>query len=86
MTLPTRTEPCACGDLIIVIDPTDPRIASAMRRHVRSGAHQAWSGVRYHQRPGVGSPCAVTIPADRDLCSYCSRTLALIARATGAAA
>ena len=78
----TRTEPCACGDSITVTDPTPQRIQSAMRRHQRSPMHQAWSGRRFHQCAGVGSPCIVTIPTDRDLCFYCSRTLALVSRVT----
>ncbi len=80
--LPTRSEPCACGDVITIWDPTDSRIQAAMRRHVRNPMHQAWRGLRYHQCAGVGSPCAVTIPMDRTLCFYCSRTVALIERAT----
>jgi len=80
MTMPTRTELCACGLLIIVKDPTEERIAAAVLRHNRSWAHQAWRGERYHRCAGVGSPCVVTIPLDRDLCHYCTRTAALVAR------
>ena len=78
MTVPTRTEPCACGVTIRIDDPTSSRIASAMRRHVRSEAHQDWSGVRFHPCPGMSGPCGVTIPEDRDLCHFCSRTLVLM--------
>ena len=75
-----RVEPCACGLSIRVTDPTDARIEVATRKHVASFAHQSWRGARYHECAGVGSPCAVTIPKGRDLCHWCSRTLALMAR------
>lgn len=80
MTEPVQSQRCACGDVITVADPTAARIESAVRRHNRSPRHELWRGVRYHQCAGVGSPCIVSIPLDRDLCHYCTRTAALVAR------
>lgn len=78
MTVPTRTEKCACGDRITITDPTVQRVESAMRRHVHSPMHQAWRGFRYHACAGVGgSTCIVTIPNDRTHCHYCRRTMEL---------
>jgi hypothetical protein len=49
-------------------------------RHRITRRHRDWMGERFHECAGVGSPCAVSIPVDRDLCHWCSRTLTLIAR------
>lgn len=71
-----RTEPCVCGGSITA-DDADP--GPAVLRHMRSKRHEAWRA-REHFKPcpGVGSPCAVTIPVDRPLCQFCRRTAAFL--------
>ena len=59
------------------------RIGEAVARHNRTWAHRRWRGeaVDTKRCPGVGeSPCSVTIPADRERCHYCRRTLGLLER------
>lgn len=71
-----RTERCVCGGAITA-DDKDP--GPEVLRHMRTKRHEAWRA-REHFKPcpGVGSPCAVTIPVDRDLCQFCRRTAAFL--------
>ena len=70
---------CACGG-VIQADPADP--TEAVAKHNRTWAHRRWRGeaVDTQRCPGYGSPCAVTIPADRELCHWCRRTRELVER------
>lgn len=73
-----RTEPCLCGGSITA-DDADP--GPEVLRHMRTRRHADWRRRAYFKPcPGVGSPCAVTIPADRDLCQFCRRTVAFLDR------
>jgi hypothetical protein len=37
-----RAEPCCCGEIIVVGDPTADRIVAAVQRHQRGEYHQFW--------------------------------------------
>ena len=74
----TRTERCLCGGSITA-DDADP--GPEVLRHMRTRQHRAWrERVHFKPCPGVASPCAVTIPSDRDLCQFCRRTAAFLAQ------
>ena len=77
----TRVERCACGGEVRA-DPMDP--TPGVERHNRTQQHRAWRGVQTKQCPGYGSPCAVTIPVDRDLCYFCKGTRRLVERVAAA--
>jgi len=76
---------CACGG-VIQADPADP--TDAVAAHNRTWIHRRWRGEAPTTKPcdGYQSPCAVTIPADRDLCHYCRRTRELVERVARMAA
>lgn len=73
-----RREPCACGG-VIEADPADP--GPAVLLHTTTLRHRRWrNDMETRTCPGYMSPCAVTIPADRDLCHFCKGTRRLVER------
>lgn len=71
-----RTERCTCGGTITA-DDADP--GPEVLRHMRTKRHEAWRRRAFFKPcPGVESPCAVSIPVERELCQFCRRTVAFL--------
>jgi hypothetical protein len=75
----TRIERCVCGAYITADDADPASVERAVSRHNRGVTHQGWRRGRHQCAGAGGSVCPVTVPADRELCFYCTRTLAMVA-------